>query len=187
MESKPEEAKLMNLEITNEQKKTLTPQDQSECIRAFRNYDKNNDGTMDQTEFKNIMIDIGYRKISDDKTKSLLAEQDQNADGVLSFSEFVDMMAKMKATDDGKFGTITGSSATIENKHGGTHTYSLEEVATFARMINYMLKADEDCKDRIPISPEGDSLFHAFDNGILLCKILIAIDPECIDSRALNR
>ena len=97
MESKPEEAKLMNLEITNEQKKTLTPQDQSECIRAFRNYDKNNDGTMDQTEFKNIMIDIGYRKISDDKTKSLLAEQDQNADGVLSFSEFVDMMAKKKA------------------------------------------------------------------------------------------
>jgi Ca2+-binding EF-hand superfamily protein len=47
MESKPEEVKLTNLEITNEQKKTLTPQDQSECIRAFRNYDKNNDGTMD--------------------------------------------------------------------------------------------------------------------------------------------
>jgi DNA gyrase/topoisomerase IV subunit B len=133
------------------------------------------------------MIDLGYRKITDEKTKTLLDEQDQNKDGVLSFAEFVDMMVSMKASDDGKFGTITGSSAKIENKHGGTHTYSLEEVATFARMINQMLKNDEDAKDRVPINPEDGSLFHAFDNGILLCKILIAIDPECIDSRALNR
>lgn len=111
MESKPEETKLVNLEFTNDQKKVLTPQDQSECIRAFRNYDKNNDGTMDDAEFKNIMIDIGYRKITDDKVKTMLGESDQNKDGVLSFKEFVDMMAKMKATDDGKFGTIIGSKA----------------------------------------------------------------------------
>ena len=48
------------------------------------------------------MIDLGYRKITDEKTKTLLDEQDQNKDGVLSFAEFVDMMVKMKASDDGK-------------------------------------------------------------------------------------
>ena len=29
---------------------------------------------MDQNEFKNIMIDLGYRKITDDKVKELLQE-----------------------------------------------------------------------------------------------------------------
>jgi len=40
---------------------------------------------MDQNEFKNIMIDLGYRKITDDKCKEMLAEQDQNSDGVISW------------------------------------------------------------------------------------------------------
>lgn len=31
---------------------------------------------MDSGEFKNIMIDLGYRKITDDKVNELLAEQD---------------------------------------------------------------------------------------------------------------
>ena len=50
----------------------LGPQDQSSLIRAFKNYDKNSDGTMDQNEFKNIMIDLGYRKITDEKVKEML-------------------------------------------------------------------------------------------------------------------
>jgi hypothetical protein len=29
---------------------------------------------MDQNEFKNIMIDLGYRKITDEKVKELLQE-----------------------------------------------------------------------------------------------------------------
>jgi hypothetical protein len=35
-------------------------------------YDKNGDNTMDQAEFKNIMIDLGYRKITDDKVAEML-------------------------------------------------------------------------------------------------------------------
>jgi len=42
-------------------------------IKAFRNYDINNDGVMDEKEFKNIMIDLGYRKITDEKVGELLA------------------------------------------------------------------------------------------------------------------
>ena len=59
-----------------EQKKTITPQEQATFIKAFRNYDKNQDSRMDQTEFKQIMVDMGYRKITDDKVASLLAAQD---------------------------------------------------------------------------------------------------------------
>ena len=95
----------------------------------------------------------------------------------------------MKGTDDGKFGTITadGATAQINTAGGGTHAYSMEERKAFAKLTNFILKDDEDCKDRIPMNPEDDSLFHVYDNGILLCKILLVIDPGCLDERALNK
>jgi Ca2+-binding EF-hand superfamily protein len=46
----------------------------SQMMRTvFGNYDINNDGVMDEKEFKNIMIDLGYRKITDEKVVELLA------------------------------------------------------------------------------------------------------------------
>lgn len=54
-------------------------------------------------------------------------------------------------------------------------------------MINLLLKDDEDSKDRLPLNTEDDSLFHVFDNGILLCKLCMQIDEACIDDRAINR
>ena len=43
-------------------------------IKTFKSYDKNGDGVMDQSEFKNIMIDLGFRKITDEKVNELLNE-----------------------------------------------------------------------------------------------------------------
>jgi hypothetical protein len=54
-------------------------------------------------------------------------------------------------------------------------------------MVNQILEKDEDCQDRIPMNSEDDTLFHVFDNGILLCKLLLHIDENCIDLRALNK
>jgi len=191
MESKPEEKKLAPLDFSLDQKKSLNSSDQAMITRAFRNYDKDNNGVMDQKEFKNIMIDIGYRKITDEKCAEMLAAQDQDKDGVLSWKEFVDMMAGMRAVDDGKFGTIVegkgGAVAQVVGKDGALSTYSLEERSTFGRVINDILKEDPDCADRLPMNIEDDTLFHVFDNGIIMCKLLLAVDPDCIDARALNK
>lgn len=186
-----EESKI-SMEFTFDQKKVLGPQEQTALIKSFKIYDKNGDGTMDQSEFKSIMIDLGYRKITDEKVKEMLDAQDQNADGVISWNEFVDMMVAMKGTDEGKFGTIVEgkdgvAKAQIVGEHGGTHSYSVEEKVSFAKMINLILKDDEDCKDRLPMNVDDDSLFHVFDNGILLCKLLMQIDSGCIDARAMNK
>lgn len=81
-----------NYDTTKEQQKHLNPEETQTFIRAFKNYDKNKDGHMDESEFKNIMIDIGMRKITDDQVKEMLGSHDQNKDGVLSWGEFVDMM-----------------------------------------------------------------------------------------------
>ena len=183
------ESKEHTYEFTTEQRKNLDPEEQSTFIRAFKNYDKNKDGQMDESEFKNIMIDIGMRKITDAEVKAMLGDHDQNKDGVLSWEEFVDMMNKFKGKDPSKFGAISeAGKATVTTKFGGVHQYSVEEVNTYAKLLNYMLRDDEDAKCRIPISIEDtEDIFHAFDNGILMCKLLLEIDPDCIDSRAINK
>lgn len=53
-------------------------------------------------------------------------------------------------------------------------------------MINVVLKEDADLGDYLPIATDGDSLFHAFDNGVLLCKLVAAIDQEAIDLRVVK-
>lgn len=49
-------------------------------------------------------------------------------------------MIKMKGSDSAKFGTIIegkgGAMAKIEGEHGGTHSYSIEERTTFAKIVN---------------------------------------------------
>lgn len=178
------------LEFTFEHKKSLGPEEQSSIIKAFRNYDVNKDGRMDQGEFKQIMIDLGYRKITDDKCKQMLDEQDQDHDGFLSWKEFVDMMIKMKGSDDGKFGAIITSADGREiaqvQGDGAHHSYAIEERITFAKMVNNLLEKDEDLADRLPMNVEDESLFHVFDNGVVLCKLLHYLDPDAMDLRALN-
>ena len=63
MEGQPE----MTYEFTFDQQKNLGPEERSSLIRSFKNYDTNKDGVMDAKEFKNIMIDLGYRKITDEE------------------------------------------------------------------------------------------------------------------------
>lgn len=66
------EASKQEYVFTNEQKKTLTPSDQTTYLKAFKAYDVNGDGTIDEKEFKNVMINIGNRKITDEECKNML-------------------------------------------------------------------------------------------------------------------
>jgi Ca2+-binding EF-hand superfamily protein len=58
--------------FTQDHKKNLSAQEQTELTKAFKNYDKNGDGTMDCGEFKNIMIDLGHRKTTDEDAQNML-------------------------------------------------------------------------------------------------------------------
>ena len=86
------------------------------------------------------------------------------------------MMIAMKGSDSSKFGnlveTAAGAVAQIEGDNA-THSYSIEERTSFANLINHELGHDEDLKDRLPMNTETDDLFHAFDNGVLMCKLLL--------------
>lgn len=60
---------------------------------------------------------------------------------------------------------------------------------TYAASINEIFKNDEDLKELVPINPdEPNTLFDLFANGLALCKLALAIDPECgILEKALNK
>lgn len=62
----------------------------------------------------------------------------------------------------------------------------IEERICFTKLINEILKKDEDIKDVLPINAEADDVFHALEDGIVLSKLLNAGAPDTIDVRALN-
>jgi hypothetical protein len=73
------------------------------------------------------------------------------------------------------------------NSRGLSNSYKIEERVTFALVINQILKDDEDCQHRLPINPDDDSLFGAFDDGILLSKLILKIDGSCMNDKSINK
>jgi len=124
----------------------------------------------------------------------MLEEYDTNNDGVVEWGEFVGMMIKTKSHKGNAYEKMTNitmnedgtTEAKVESKTGAFSTYSPAKVAAFSKLINFILKNDEDLKNYLPIKCDGDSLFHAFDNGVVLCKIVNTIDPESIDLRVIK-
>jgi Ca2+-binding EF-hand superfamily protein len=50
---------------------------------AFKLYDADKNGTMNGQEFKQVLIDLGKRDVTDDQVKKMLAEIDKNGDSVI--------------------------------------------------------------------------------------------------------
>ena len=42
-------------------------------------------------EFKNVLIDLGRRDVTDEQVKEMLNEADENKDGVLQWTEFIEV------------------------------------------------------------------------------------------------
>jgi len=60
------------------------------------------------------------------------------------------------------------------SEHGGTHSYLVEERICFAKLINDILKDDEESKGIVPINPENEDVFYALEDGIILSKLVNA-------------
>jgi len=115
---------------------------------------------------------------------------DKNHDSVIDWSEFLEMFSQIKKKEAKSFGdaveTKGGAAAKIEGIGGSTHTYLIEERNVMTRMINKTLEGDEHVGERLPMEVDSDDLFHVFADGLVLIKLLLVIDPEIIDIRAVN-
>lgn len=73
------------------------------------------------------------------------------------------------------------------SSEGTTHSVRQEEQAAFSNWINIKLKDDPDLKHLLPLDENGDNLYEAIKDGILLCKIINFSCPDTIDERAINK
>jgi len=137
--------------------------------------------------------------VASDDISDLLATLDLDNDGTISFQEFLKFMLKFTEKDEesGSPGketvkTTDKSGRDITEKissSGSKHTYSDEEKACFAKVINDTLKDDELCttQELVPINPDNEDLFLACDNGIIFCKLVNAIQKDTVDERVLRK
>ena len=174
-------------EFTFEQKKHVNAEEQGILIKAFKHYDADKSGTIPEKEFAQVMIDMG-NKMSQEAIDEIFAKYDRNQDGVINWEEFKTMMIGMKESKDDRFGTILkgGKAQLADDDLHAIHTYSVEERHTFASVINVLIQDDEALKDRLPMNAEDESLFHVFDNGVLVNKLMLKLDENCVDERAIN-
>jgi len=50
-----------------------------------------------------------------------------------------------------------------------------------------VLAKDEYVADRIPMGINAEDLFHSMADGMMLIRLLAAIDPDCVDMRTVNK
>jgi Ca2+-binding EF-hand superfamily protein len=49
---------------------------------------------MNAAEFKQVLLDLGKREVTDEMVKNMLAEVDKNKDSVIQWSEFLDVSSQ---------------------------------------------------------------------------------------------
>jgi Ca2+-binding EF-hand superfamily protein len=62
-----------------------------ELQHAFKIYDVDKNGTMDIKEFKQVLKDLGKRDVTEDQVSKMMSSHDQNKDGTLSWTEFLEV------------------------------------------------------------------------------------------------
>lgn len=178
-------------EISFENKKHFTPTEITDMQHAFKLYDSDKNGTMNAAEFKQVLVDLGKRDVTDEQVKKMLSEVDKNNDSVIQWNEFVEMFKQLKVNNQDLFSKVLTTKAGEMSQHtsesGFTHSYLVEEKICFAKLVNEFLNGDDDVKDIVPLNPENDDLFHSMESGIVLSKLVNIAVENTIDFRALNK
>ena len=93
--------------------KHFNPESVTQLVNTFKGYDKNGDGKMDKTEFKQALKDMGEANVTDEQVNLLLSRFDVDNSGFIEWIEFLDMMQTIK----------------IRGKRSGTEILAVETAA----------------------------------------------------------
>ena len=61
---------------------------------AFKLYDLDKNGTMNASEFKQVLVDLGKRDVTDQQVTSLMKEVDKNNDSTIDWNEFLEVCSR---------------------------------------------------------------------------------------------
>jgi len=182
---------MANLSVPTQFLKDLTPKEIDHCKILFRKADRDRDGKISAKELKGFLEELG-ENVSEHNVSELLKEIDTDADGTVSFVEFLQCVVNLRKGKVTQFGSVLGRRAsaftakTVESESGAKHTYSEEEKIAFADHINRTLAYDDRLKDKLPMDVNTDAIFRAVNDGILLSKLINKAVPDTVDERALN-
>lgn len=84
-------------------------------------------------------------------------------------------------------GWLTYSGMSEASSEGTTHSVRQEEQVAFSNWINSKLATDPDLSHLLPLDQNGENLYEAIKDGVLLCKIINLACPDTIDERAINK
>lgn len=72
-------------------RKNFTPEDCTQIVQTFKNYDKNKNKTIEAKEFSKMLKDMGHGNYTQDQVNALFVKYDRNGDSLIDFLEFLDM------------------------------------------------------------------------------------------------
>jgi len=156
----------------------------------FDSLDADRSGTIDLAELGTAVERLGLGT-SPERLQAMLAEVDTDKSGAISYTEFVAVVEKAKATGGaGAFQQVVGAQEKQLQqikKDNIVHSFAVEECVAFVNHINRKLGHDPQLKYLLPLDTSNvHSLFTAVSDGVLLCKLVNEAVPETIDERVLN-
>ena len=172
---------------------SFKPEDYTTYEKIFKNVDKEKNGTINQKGITEILNSLGYRDIPEEDSKELFDEIDSDKDGLVTYEEYLNMMKKISASEEGEQNNITriltkSGKGILRITGANDMTYqSFSEVerAAFTKVFNVTLFDDNICKKYLPMDPDSNDIFSRLKDGVLLCKLINKIQPGTIDERVI--
>ncbi|KAH0785115.1 fimbrin [Histomonas meleagridis] len=165
----------------------LTPDEILMYSQHFNSLDADDSGKLGITEimalFKSIQVPA-----TRDEVKKYIEEVDIDGDGLIDFGEFLTIFIKEKESGaSSKLSEGLKKQQNLIKAAGarGEHAYPQEEVTGFVNYLNQELGEDPALQHILPIDPEGDALFTAVQDGILMCKLVNLAAPDTIHDKVI--
>ena len=150
-------------------------------INLFRSYDLENSGQIEETDFNNILRNLGYLNVSDAEIINIVSRCERHEVHKISWNEFVEILIKFRKMDLTEIEAYANEQKAKGTKSESVFLYPIEEKIAFANALNIIFKDDQDMENLIPINSKDQSLFKALENGILLGVLLNKISGDAVD------
>ena len=135
--------------FTQDHKKNLSAQEQTELTKAFKNYDKNGDGKLSMQEVKEGYLEHYGKVMSDEEVEQMFNQVDTDKSGFIDYSEFVvasmnqssltsneRLQAAFKMFDKDNSGSISADEIREVLSFGGTNPLSKEAIDAIVKQVD---------------------------------------------------
>ena len=154
---------------------------------AYMKYDPSGTGQISKVQMR-FALQAAAKKGGFPESKITEAVEEVKEESV-PLQSFLSVFQKKGINITPEFRTRAGK-ALVQAHHtmeDSRHSYDLEEARAFSLHVNKHLGADPELSYLLPLSPEGQALFEACTDGVLLCKLVNVAVPGTIFEKAINQ